>query len=287
LFELHRVDAPIMTVNVASLSPDCAEPGRGGYAMDAAGPSSADRERAEDAERTDRGNDRTWDTEVLPWATIALAVVILIWFIAVGFADCSLIRAGALVRPLVLQGHEWYRLVTVGLLHGSWSHWFFNTIALLLAGWTLEPLIGAAWLLALFIASVVGGALFSLGFGGDYGLSVGASGGILGLFAAKLFLAYGHFSAGAQRNRLAVSSIRVVIASLVPQATDDGASIDVAAHWGGAMAGAALAFALTLQWAGDDETPPGRQGIAWAVVAGATGMVIWGMIAAFRSAACS
>jgi membrane associated rhomboid family serine protease len=278
-----------MLITAASLPPSWPTSGRGGYGADAADPSSSALERAEGAERSDDADDRAWegDADAMPWATIALAVIILLWTVAVGYAECSLIRGGALVQSLVLQGQEWYRLVTVALLHGSPSHWFWNTIALLLAGWSLEPLIGGAWLLGLFVVSVVGGALCSLFLGGDYSLSVGASGGILGLFTAKLVFAYGHFPAGKQRDSLVRSSVRVVMLSLVPAASSDGTTIDLAAHWGGAMAGAGLAAALTGLWPFHDGRPPSRQGIAWGVVAGAVGMVIWGLVAALRSAACS
>ena len=229
--------------------------------------------------------DRADDLDMPPWATIALALAILAGFVAVGTSVCSLTRAGALVRPLVLEGHEWYRLLVPALLHGSESHWFWNTVALLLAGWTLEPLNGPAWLFATFVLAVVGGTLCSLAFGGDYALSVGASGGILGLFAAKLVLAYARFPPGELRNRLVASSVRVVITSLLPAAGSGGEAIDVAAHWGGALAGTALAFALTAIWQ-DDDTQPGWRRIAWAVAAIAAVVVAWDIAAAAAQPAC-
>jgi rhomboid protease GluP len=262
-------------VQGATLLPNFEGPGRRGEFWDPTLPSRRDDRRRDQRELP--GPPEPLD---LPWATIGLTLIILVGFIAVAPTECSMIRAGALVRPFVLQGHEWFRLLTPALLHGSTSHWFWNTVALLVAGWSLEPLIGAAWLLALFIAAVVGGALLSLLLG-DYTLSIGASGGILGLFAAKLVVAYMHYDEDSkERRQLVAGSVRVVILSLLPSFSADGPAIDLAAHWGGAMAGTVFAFVLAWHWDTYDNRPPGHQRIAWTVVAGAVAVVIWGLIVA-------
>jgi rhomboid protease GluP len=268
----------VTLVEPAAVLPSLDHSGRR-YVWDPVGAATAEDKPAD--EREFRSPPEPLD---LPWATIALAAIILVGFMGVAPTDCSMIRAGALVQSLVWQGHEWFRLVTPALLHGGWSHWFWNTVALLLAGWSLEPLIGAAWMLALFVVAVVGGAFFSLLLG-SYDLSIGASGGILGLFAAKLVFAYAHFEEdSAERRQLVAGSVRLVILSLLPSFSADGPAIDLAAHWGGAMAGSALALALTWRWTA--EHPPDRQGIAWAIVAGAVAMVIWGLVAAATHDAC-
>jgi rhomboid protease GluP len=273
----------VTLVEAATLLPTLKDSGPGWHGWDPVGGSSDEESRAVERERSTP--PEPLDLSGLPWATIALAVIILVGFMAVAPTDCSMIRAGALVQSLVWQGHEWFRLLTPALLHGSASHWFWNTVALLIAGWSLEPLIGAAWMLALFIVAVVGGALCSL-FLGSYDLSIGASGGILGLFAAKLVLAYVHFDEDSkERRQLVAGSVRVVILSLLPSFSAGGPAIDLAAHWGGAMAGTGLAFALASRWDANDR-PPDRQRIAWGIVGVAVAVVIWGMIAAATHDAC-
>jgi len=73
----------------------------------------------------------------------------------------TLVALGALGRPLVLQHHEWHRLLTSAFLHGDLIHLGLNGLALYMAGNVIENLMGRAWPLALFFVGALGGALMS------------------------------------------------------------------------------------------------------------------------------
>ena len=81
--------------------------------------------------------------------------------------------------------HGWvWQIVTYSVIHGGFIHWFFNMITLWMFGPSTESLRGHRWFLELFLAGVVGGALFSIGLaysgilGNPNSITVGASAGI-------------------------------------------------------------------------------------------------------------
>jgi membrane associated rhomboid family serine protease len=80
--------------------------------------------------------------------------------------------------------NEWYRLVTVALTHGGIFHLGFNMYSLLVLGNPLEAAFGKQKLLIVFFFSLLTGSLTSAYFASVYGVSVGASGAIFGLFGA-------------------------------------------------------------------------------------------------------
>jgi rhomboid protease GluP len=125
----------------------------------------------------------------LPPVTLALILVNSGMFaveIAMGGSQDvqTLIRLGALWAPLVLHGESW-RLLSATLLHYGPLHFLLNMAMLALIGRETEDEIGswrllAAYLGAALFSSVVVLAVMVLGAG--YGLYVGASGAIFGLF---------------------------------------------------------------------------------------------------------
>ena len=159
----------------------------------------------------------------------------------------TLVALGALSRPLVLQQGEWFRLFTAALLHGGLLHLLFNGVALWMAGVVLEPLVGRAWLFALFFIGTLGGSLMSLAINPAEVISVGASGAIMGMLAAALVLAL-RFPPGPQRTAIHMGLLRVFIPSLIPLAVRSGERVDFAAHVGGALAGALLGVLLLTSW---------------------------------------
>src|SRR5262245_36217348 len=102
----------------------------------------------------------------------------------------TLLAFGGLQYPLVVDLGQWYRMFSAPLLHVDAMHLLFNCYALFLAGAILESLVGRAWLAALFVVGGLGGALMSLALNPSNLVSVGASGAIMGLFAAILVLSY-------------------------------------------------------------------------------------------------
>lgn len=100
-----------------------------------------------------------------------------------------LVRHGGLVPDLVVLGGEWWRLGTAIFLHVGVWHLGFNVMALAQVGPLVEKAFGRARMLFLYMATGLVASLGSVGMGG-YGVSVGASGAIMGLIGAAA--AYGH-----------------------------------------------------------------------------------------------
>jgi rhomboid protease GluP len=79
-------------------------------------------------------------------------------------------------------------------------------------------------------------------------VTVGASGAIMGLFAASFVVSY-HFPHGPVRSQIQFNSMQVLIASLLPLLPAiGGMQVDYGAHLGGAIAGAILGLILYALW---------------------------------------
>ncbi len=97
--------------------------------------------------------------------------------VAGGLEDSTL-RAG-FYKPAFLAGQYW-RILTGATTHGSILHVFMNCYAFYSFGRIFELLANRAHLAIVFLGSAIAGGVLSLIFVPD-GLSVGASGGIVGL----------------------------------------------------------------------------------------------------------
>jgi membrane associated rhomboid family serine protease len=89
------------------------------------------------------------------------------------------IEQAGFVKRLFREG-EWWRILTGGALHGGFLHIYFNSQAFYGFGSTIEYLSNRAHLAIVFLLAVIGGGILSLVFM-PTGVSVGASGGIMGL----------------------------------------------------------------------------------------------------------
>jgi len=152
-----------------------------------------------------------------------------------GINGSSVVREFGLFGPAVGES-EWYRLVTGGFLHASLIHIGFNMFALFFLGRILEPSIGTARFLAIYVASLFGGAFGALLLSPN-ALTIGASGAIFGIFGATFVIARGRgFDAVA-------SSIGVIL--LINLALSVGsAHISLGGHLGGLAAGVICAGAV-------------------------------------------
>ena len=88
--------------------------------------------------------------------------------------------AAGFVKPYFLRGHEYWRILTGASVHGGLLHVVMNCYAFLMFGRLVELLSNRAHLAIVFLLSCIGGGLLSLYFVPN-GISVGASGGIVGL----------------------------------------------------------------------------------------------------------
>jgi membrane associated rhomboid family serine protease len=197
----------------------------------------------------------------IPWLTFALLTLLVAIFalenvfsVTPGGKElapsiATLVAFGASSHNLVVAHHQWYRLFTAPLLHANFAHILGNGVALLWGGWLLERLVGRLWYFALFFIGALCGSLFSLAVNPPNLVSVGASGALMGLFAALFVGSFRYASGNARRTRLQLSSLRIIVPSLLPLfSTSSVERIDYGAHIGGALSGAAVTLLLLKCW---------------------------------------
>jgi membrane associated rhomboid family serine protease len=106
--------------------------------------------------------------------------------------DARLLALGALPDDGQIQ-HEYWRLITFGFLHSTFTHILLNTVLLLWVAPVVERRAGTRWLLLIFLSASVAsgvGILVKHQFWPSEGVSVGASGGLFGLLGAALVLLF-------------------------------------------------------------------------------------------------
>ena len=166
--------------------------------------------------------------------------------------------------PALGRSEPW-RFLTSAFAHGGLTHIAFNMYALWVMGTYLEPMLGRARFVAIYLLSALGGSVMYLllssppsvadvaarDFGSWYTGAVGASGAVFGLFGAFLVLQrrLGRSAAG----MYVVIGINAVLGFVVP-------GIAWQAHLGGLLTGAAVAavIAYTGRARGPVAPPPNR-----------------------------
>ena len=164
-------------------------------------------------------------TRALAGAIIAAGVVQVFLF------DAS-IEAGALRRDAVVAG-EWWRLLTAPMLHGNVLHFWMNYAALESLGRTTETRGVGAWVPIVFVLSALAGGLASLALPPDVA-SVGASGGLMGMFGFLAVMAY------RRKRHLPQGFLRALLMNIAFIGVMGAVAyrfIDNAAHAGGLAAG--------------------------------------------------
>ena len=149
------------------------------------------------------------------------------------------LQAAALVKPLVLKGEVW-RLLTATVMHGSIIHCWMNTMAWLDFGRRCETLANRTYVPLVFVVSAFCGSVLSVVFYPNT-ISVGASGGILGLLGFLLVASWRRPDAF-PRSFVRSSMRNIVWIGVLGLA--GFAFIDNAAHLGGLIGGAGLAWIL-------------------------------------------
>ncbi len=137
-------------------------------------------ETEEPAEVLGSGGGATWSRNV-PYVSLAIILCYTLVFVAqIGTdLDRSILLAGE-DKDAVIHRHEIWRMLTGSTLHGSLIHYAMNTYAFYSFGRTFEML-SARWHVAIvFLLSAIGGSVLSQVVN-PHGISVGASGGIVGL----------------------------------------------------------------------------------------------------------
>lgn len=170
----------------------------------------------------------------------------------------TLSALGALNWSLVVEKGQWLRIFSATLLHANPLHLLLNGAVLFFVGRRMEKVLGAAWFGAIYAFSAFMGSVFSLLINSRDTLSVGASGAIMGVVAATLVSSF-HFPVGPTRKQLQTLSMRILVPSLLPIATDlPQRNVDFAAHIGGALGGLIITLAILRVWLPKDPVPEFR-----------------------------
>ena len=181
------------------------------------------------------------DSSLFSVTTVLIATTVIVSLSAILSVEGEfLYDAFQLDKEAVANGEYW-RLLTVTLLHGSpgffaasIAHLFFNMYALYLSGPIVERWYGPWRFLLFYLVCAAGGSVASFVFGGPLP-SVGASGAIFGLFGL-LFAANRFHHPVDQQSRMLVRQvgmlvlINILFGFAIPQ-------IDNAAHIGGLVTG--------------------------------------------------
>ncbi|WP_159500943.1 rhomboid family intramembrane serine protease [Microbacterium sp. 18062] len=146
--------------------------------------------------------------------------------------------AGALYPQLTGGSFEPWRLLTAALVHSSFWHVGLNMLALWMIGRNLEPVLGRARFLVLYLLGALGGSV-AVSLLAPNSFVVGASGAIFGLFGAFVIIAR-HIGAE-------ITGILIVLGINLAIGFLPGVAISWQAHVGGLVAGAVvgLVFART------------------------------------------
>lgn len=172
---------------------------------------------------------------------VALGILVALFLGQMAVGLNRSILAAALVESAVVEKGEWWRVITAGLMHGNEIHILFNGMALYSLGRVLSALVSSSLLSLVFTVSVVTGSLASMFLRASEALSVGASGGILGCLGFLLVLSYKFRKELPEglRSSLIQSTIVLAIFGLL-----GNKFIDNAAHAGGMLGGAVIAFII-------------------------------------------
>ena len=169
-------------------------------------------------------------------SSVLTIITIICAFYLYELYDSGLIGTFGLYGIELLKGtNEWYRLVTVALVHDNSNvipiHLAFNMLALHSLGTPIENFLGRSKFLIIFFVSLIGGSIASAMFLGYNGYSIGASGAVFGLFGAWAVIS--------KRIGAEVKSTLVIIGlNFVLGFTIGG--VDWRAHLGGLIAGYAV-----------------------------------------------
>ncbi|HWS50442.1 MAG TPA: rhomboid family intramembrane serine protease [Microbacterium sp.] len=151
-----------------------------------------------------------------------------------GISSALLFSAGYLYPQLNGGVFEPWRLLTAVFVHGGFPHLALNMLALWMIGRSLEPMLGRARFLALYLIGGLGGSVAVACLDFD-AATVGASGAVFALMGALLVL--GRHVGANVTGILVILGINLVMGFFLP-------GISWQAHVGGAITGALIGLIL-------------------------------------------
>ncbi len=186
----------------------------------------------------------------IPIITIILVAINVIVYGYVEYHGSSydaefMIQMGAAYEPAIVEGHEYYRLITHFFLHFGWDHLVNNMISLLVLGYALESVLRPLRFVILYFLSGILAGLASIVYnviiGNEYVVSAGASGAIYGLMGALLVL----LILGNRGRRSTQIPRYLLFIGLSLYSGMQDTSIDNAAHIGGFVTGFLLCLIMS------------------------------------------
>ena len=180
---------------------------------------------------------------IVTYSIIGLTVAVFVLQLIPGLpVQQWLLFAGAYVMPSTGAPFEPWRVFTMLLVHSGFWHIGFNMLALWMIGRSLEPLLGHARFLVLYLISGLGGSLAVALLTSPLSPVIGASGAIFGLFGALLVIGR-HIGANITTIAILIG-INFAIPFVQGLAAGSMAAVQISwqAHLGGLIAGAAAGF---------------------------------------------
>lgn len=174
------------------------------------------------------------DRPVVTYGIVAVSVfVYLLQLLTNDLVTDWLLFAGLYVDPTTGAPFQPWRLLTTAFVHGGFWHVGLNMLAVWMIGRSLEPLLGHARFLTLYLLSALGGSV-AVALIAPFTPVVGASGAVFGLLGALLVIGR-HIGANIT-GILIILGINLVI-GFIP-----GMGVAWQAHVGGLAVGALVGF---------------------------------------------
>lgn len=132
----------------------------------------------------DRTNLSAWKEKIVTTGLVAINIFL---FIASVFSGDLLYNEGAFSLWHLLQGRQWWRLITSMFLHADLDHLVGNMLMLYLAGEMVEKYMGNRKFAMLYFFGGVSGSLLYAVYEfvtGRYANTIGASGAVFGVIGA-------------------------------------------------------------------------------------------------------
>jgi rhomboid protease GluP len=161
------------------------------------------------------------------------------WSMSRTFGEMGALFAfGAKEGRSIFLGHQWWRLVTAGFLHGGLLHIAMNSWVLYDLGAQVEQIYGTPRFLVIYFLGTIGGFYLSARLN-PMVLSVGSSAGLMGLIGAMIAFGVANRSSvgRAIRNFYVRWVVYILALGLIP-----GFAVDNWAHIGGLAAGFAMGY---------------------------------------------
>ena len=154
-----------------------------------------------------------------------------------------MIHYGAMFIPAIIEGKEYYRLLTSVFMHFGFAHLINNMIILFVLGDNLERALGRIKYLIFYLTCGIGANVISMLVNINefrHSVSAGASGAIFGVIGGLLYAVT--INRGQLEDLSSRQLLLLVICSLYYGFTSTG--VDNAAHVGGLMLGILLAVVM-------------------------------------------